>query len=142
MAIEIEVVREIMQMVIPFNRFLGFELTDLKPGFARMEVPFRDEFIGDPVRPALHGGVISALIDTCGGAACWTEIEPADRVSTVDLRVDYLRPGRKHRLVAEGRVIRIGNHVGVVDLTAFHSDSPSDLIACGKGVYNVRRSEG
>jgi uncharacterized protein (TIGR00369 family) len=134
-----QILREIMEKMIPFNRFLGLTLTEVRPGFARLEVPYRDELIGDPVRPALHGGVISALIDTCGGAACWTEIDAADRISTVDLRVDYLRPGRKLRIIAEGRVIRMGNHVGVADVTVFHPDAPGELVACGKGVYSVRR---
>lgn len=138
--IDVQVLRDIMETMIPFNRWLGLELTVVQPGFARMEVPYRDELIGDPVRPALHGGVISALIDTCGGAACWTEIDAADRLSTVDLRVDYLRPGRKLRLIAESKVIRMGNHVGVADIVVFHPDAPNELVACGKGVYSVRRA--
>lgn len=138
--VELEILRGIMEQMIPFNRVLGIELTEARPGFARLEIPYRDELIGDPVRPALHGGVISALLDTCGGAACWTEIDPADRLSTVDLRVDYLRPGRKSRLVAEGRVIRMGNHVGVADIVAFHPDAPDEPVAHGKGVYNIRRA--
>jgi len=138
--LDVQILREMMEKMIPFNRVLGLELTEARSGFARMEVPYRDELIGDPVRPALHGGVISALIDTCGGAACWTEIDVADRLSTVDLRVDYLRPGRKLRIIAEGRVIRMGNHVGVADVIVFHPDAPSELVACGKGVYNLRRA--
>lgn len=137
--LELSILRELMEKMIPFNRLLGFELTEARSGFARLEVPFRDELIGDPLRPALHGGVISSLIDTCGGAAAWTEIDPADRISTIDLRVDYLRPGRKLRLIAEGRVIRMGNHVCVTDITVFHPDTPADLVACGKAVYSVRR---
>ena len=138
--VDVEILRGIMEQMIPFNRLLGIELTEVRPGFARLEIAYRDDLIGDPVRPALHGGVISSLIDTCGGAACWTEIDGADRLSTVDLRVDYLRPGRKARLVAEGRVIRMGNHVGVADIAVFHADAPADLVACGKGVYNIRRA--
>lgn len=135
-----QILREIMEKMIPFNRVLGITLTEVRPGFARLEVPYRDELIGDPIRPALHGGVISALADTCGGAACWTEIDPADRISTIDLRIDYLRPGRKLPIIAEGRVIRMGNHVGVADITVFHPDAPAELVACGKGVYSVRRA--
>jgi acyl-coenzyme A thioesterase PaaI-like protein len=57
---------------IPFNRFLGIQMTAAEEGWVRLELPFREEFIGDASRPALHGGVISTLIDTCGGFAVWT----------------------------------------------------------------------
>ena len=57
-----------MEEEVPFNKYLGIKVDELREGFARLFVPFRKEFIGDARRPALHGGVISALIDTCGGA--------------------------------------------------------------------------
>jgi uncharacterized protein (TIGR00369 family) len=135
----LEQVRKFMTELIPFNRFLGFELTDLREGFARLEVPFRPEFVGDPFRPALHGGVISALVDTCGGAAAFTMITPPDKVSTIDLRVDYLRPAELKRLASDATVTRMGNRVASVDVKVFHLDAPDRLIATGKCVYNVNR---
>jgi uncharacterized protein (TIGR00369 family) len=72
-------------------------------------LPVRPEFVGDPRRPALHGGVLSALIDTAGGVAAWSALGTGGSVSTVDLRVDYLQPaglGRprgRSRLVAGNR---------------------------------------
>ena len=77
---------------IPFNQFLGFTVTDLREGYARIEVTIKPQYIGDPYRPALHGGLTSALADTVGGIAAFTMLEPDQRVSTVDMRVDYLRP--------------------------------------------------
>jgi uncharacterized protein (TIGR00369 family) len=131
-----------MEENIPFNRYLGMEVTHLGDGEARLELPFRDEFIGDPLRPALHGGVISTMLDTCGGAAVFTTLQHIeDRASTVDLRVDYLRPGRKERLVAEARIIRAGNRVAVAVLKAFHPDAPDEPVASGIGVYNTRRAQ-
>jgi uncharacterized protein (TIGR00369 family) len=124
---------------IPFNRFLGIQLAAVSPGFARLELPFRPELIGDPFRPALHGGVISTLCDTCGGAAAFTVVRLGDKVSTVDLRVDYLRPGREELLVAEGRVVRAGNRVCVVNLSAFHPGHELEPVAEAKGVYNISR---
>jgi len=134
--------RRFMTESIPFNRYLGITVTAAEVGFVRLEVPFRPEFVGDPVRPALHGGIISTLIDTCGGAAVWSALSPQDRVSTVDLRVDYLRPGEMAALIAEGTVVRLGNRVGVVDIRVFHPGREQHLIATGKGVYNIRRVRG
>lgn len=123
---------------IPFNRHLGMEVLDLEAGVCRMRLPFRPEHIGDPVRMALHGGVISALIDACGGSAVWTLLRPTERVSTIDLRVDYLRPGRPEPLVVEARVTRKGRHVAVVSVRCWHPDKPDTVISEGKGVYSVR----
>lgn len=134
-------VRGLMEQDIPFNRVLGIEVAALRSGFARLEIPFRPELIGDSHRPAIHGGVLSALIDTAGGAAAFTQVNlPDDRVSTIDLRVDYLRPGEARRLVAEATVTRMGNRVASVDIVCFHPDQPDRLIATGKAVYNVKRT--
>lgn len=135
-------VRRMMETEIPFNRLLGIEVGGLDEGFARLEIPFRDDLIGDAQRPALHGGVVSALCDTAGGAAAFTMVAmPDDRVSTIDLRIDYLRPGEKKTLVAEARVTRMGNRVASIDITCFHPDQPDRLIAAGKAVYNIKRAD-
>lgn len=134
-------VRDFMERQIPFNHLLGIECVSLSDGFARLEIAFRPELIGDPIKGALHGGVLSALIDTCGGAAVFTTIPFGDRVSTIDLRVDYLRPGRKERLVAEAYVLRTGGRVASVDVRAFHPDAPMNPVATGKGVYAIKRAK-
>jgi uncharacterized protein (TIGR00369 family) len=138
LAIDAEVLRQLVEDVIPFNRFLGIRAAEIDRGRVRLEIPFREELIGDPIRQALHGGVISMLADTAGGVAVWSALEDVRaRVSTIDLRVDYLRPGKKETLVAEGGVVRIGRRVGVVDVRCFHPSAPQDTVATGKGVYNV-----
>ncbi len=130
--------RQVMEELIPFNRVLGIRVVEIDKGHVRMEIPFREELIGDPVRRAVHGGVISALADTAGGAAVWSALdEELARVSTIDLRIDYLRPGRPETLVAEANVVRAGRRVGVVDIRLFHPSAPAEPIATGKGVYNV-----
>lgn len=132
-------VREFFAQGIPFNRHLGMEVLEMADGFARARLPFREEFVGDPFRPALHGGVIATLLDATGGAAVWSGLSMADRVSTIDIRVDYLRPGRLEEVVAEGRVRRAGNRVGVVAIHAYHPSHPDEHIAEAMGVYSIRR---
>jgi uncharacterized protein (TIGR00369 family) len=134
-----DLLREFMCERIPFNKVLGVQVSELRQGFARLEIPFRDELIGDPSRPAIHGGVLSALLDTCSGAAAFTLIVPPDTISTIDLRVDYLRPGEMKQLVCESTVTRMGNRVASVDGKIFHPDAPDRVIATGKAVYNVKR---
>ncbi len=132
-------VAEFMEQGVPFNRYLGIRVAVMDDGFARLTLPFREEFVGDPERPALHGGVISTLADTCGGATVWSAAVPGSRVATVDLRIDYLLPGPLEELICEGRVLRMGNRVGVVELRVFATSNPDSIIAVGKGVYNVWR---
>jgi uncharacterized protein (TIGR00369 family) len=133
-----DVLKQVMEEMIPFNRYLGLKVTGMRKGFARLEVPFRDELVGDPLRPALHGGVLSALADTAGGAAVWAGLaDERARVATIDLRIDYLRPARLVTVVAEASVVRLGNRVGVVDVRVFHPDAEAETIATGKGVYNI-----
>ena len=134
-------IRRLIEHEIPFHRMLGVELVHIAAGTARVQVPYRDELIGDPFRPALHGGLIATLLDTCGGAAVFTLFDCSDdRTSTVDLRIDYLRPGRPATLVAEANVVRAGNRVAVVDIIAFHLDERERPVATGKAVYNLRRA--
>ena len=123
---------------LPFNRWLGVRVVALELGMARLRVAGRAELIGDPHRYALHGGVISALLDTCAGAAAWTMVGLDEGVATVDLLVDYLRPGRPCDLVAEARVLREGR-LSVVSARAFHPDTPDESVAEARGVYRTRR---
>ena len=127
-----------METQIPFNRVIGIRVAEVDRGRVRLEIPFRDELIGDAVRRAMHGGVISTLADTAGGAAVWSAVEdPRARVQTIDLRVDYLRPGRGETLVAEATVARVGRRVGVADVRLFHPSAPLEDVATAKGVYNI-----
>ena len=125
----------------PFNRLLGMKGETLEPGHAVIVLPVREEFVGDPRRPALHGGVVSSLIDTTGGAAAWAALGPGESVSTVDLRIDFLEPARlAGPLRAEARLLRKGNRVCHVR-TSVTQDGV--LVAEGSAVYNIhrRRSE-
>lgn len=133
-----DILRQLMEEIIPFNRYLGVRMTKGEAGLVRLEVPFREELIGDPTRPALHGGVMSALADAAGGGAVWISIDDdRARISTIDLRIDYLRPGRPETLAAEAKIVRIGNRVGVADVRLFHPSNEEETIATGKGVYNI-----
>ena len=135
-----ELMRHFFEEEIKFNRHVGMTIDTLGEGWARVKVTYSPALIGDPWRPAIHGGVISTVIDTVGGLAAFTVVNPGDKLSTVDLRVVYLRPGRLADLYGEARVLRIGNRVAVCDMFVWQ-DEPDKHIATGKGVYNVKRSD-
>lgn len=133
---------EIMEQHVPFNRYLGLRGESIGEGRAVLVLPVRPEFVGDPRRPALHGGVLSSLIDTAGGLAAWSALGAGEMVSTVDLRVDYLEPaGLGHPLRAEAELVRKGNRVCHVKVAVTQGGA---LVAEGRAVFNIhrRRTEG
>ena len=133
-----EALKQMMEELIPFNRFLGIKVAEITDTYIHLTLPFRKEFVGDPIRPAMHGGVVSTMADVAGGLAVWTTLDdPRGRVATIDLRVDYLRPGRLETIDAKAHVVRKGNRVGVVDVVLFHPSHPTESVATGKGVYNI-----
>jgi uncharacterized protein (TIGR00369 family) len=128
---------EIMEQHVPFNRYLGLRGESIGEGRAVLVLPVRPEFVGDPRRPALHGGVLSSLIDTAGGLAAWSALGAGEMVSTVDLRVDYLEPaGLGHPLRAEAELVRKGNRVCHVKVAVTQGGA---LVAEGRAVFNIHR---
>ena len=132
-----EAYQEIIERQMPFNRLLGIKLHGLEQGFCSLLLPFKQELVGDHRTGALHGGVLSTLIDTCGGFAVWSLCAIDDRVATIDLRVDYMKPGPRADIVAESRVMLMGNRVGTVHTQVFPLDKPLSILAEGRSVYNV-----
>ncbi len=122
---------------IPFNAHLGMRVEHLESGRCTLRIPFRPEWIGDPMRPALHGGVISTLADAAGGLAVFSTLDALARVSTVDLRVDYLRPALEDDLLCDAEIVRAGNRVAVCSMRIHQPDGR--VVADGRAVYNVLR---
>lgn len=133
-----EMLRQLIEEWVPFNKHLGMKVARYEPGKVRLELAFREEFIGDPMRRALHGGVLASLADAAGGMAVWSQASDANaRVSTIDMRIDYLRPGKPEAVCVDATVLRQGNRVGVTEMRVFHPSAESETIASGKGVYNI-----
>ena len=143
-SIETQIGRAFEQM-IPFNRVIGLKVDSLDPKAPRLRFDMRPELVGNPVRQILHGGVISATLDVVGGlaialASIADKAEPMSpqnfpNIGTIDLRVDYLRPGRGKYFVATGRVVRLGGRVAVVH-TELVNDA-GEQIATGSAAYIV-----
>jgi uncharacterized protein (TIGR00369 family) len=129
----------LMEDQVPFNRYLGIRGESAEKGKSVLLLPVRPEFVGDARRPALHGGVIAALVDTAGGLAAWTALEEGESVSTVDLTVDYREPARLGgQLRASAELLRKGNRVCHVRVRVTQYET---LVAEGRGVYNIHRRE-
>jgi uncharacterized protein (TIGR00369 family) len=129
-----------MEEQVPFNRLLGIRGDAARVGWARLVLDVGPQHVGDPLRPAVHGGVLSALIDTAGGVAAWSALSAGHIVSTVDLRVDYLEPARPEgTLVAEAELVRKGNRVCHVRVSVRQEGT---LVAEGRAVFSIHDAHG
>ncbi len=132
--------RQFFEEGIPFNRVLGIKVDAVEDTHCVTRIPFKPELIGNPTIPAIHGGVLSALADTAGGLAVLTRLDVLAGVSTIDLRIDYLRPAGAADLICHAEAIRVGNRVGVTKMRIFQEENDVTIAEC-RGVYNIRRPD-
>jgi uncharacterized protein (TIGR00369 family) len=135
-----DVFRSAINEMMPAHKLLGITLQDIEEGYALLSMPFKPELVGDPRSQRLHGGMIAALLDSCGGAAALTTFtSPDDLLASIDIRIDYLEPGRPEDVLAEGKLHRSGKAIIVTSMRAWHPESDI-TIAEARGVYRVRRN--
>lgn len=137
-----DLVRTLLEDLIPFNRFLGLKLEQfsLEPARLVTKLELRPDYVGNPRRNAPHGGVVSFVIDATAGVAVALSLgDPnlASGVATIDMRVDYLQPARGHMLLTTSEVVRGGNRIVAVR-SEVHDDAGA-LVALGSNVFNVAR---
>ena len=123
---------------IPIHKYFGLKVEIVEKDFIKVRVPFRKDLVGDIRTNHWHGGIIATILDSVGGAIGIANFNSSeDKLSTIDLRVDYLRFANGNDLVFEGKLVRMGNRIMVTKMKAFQDNL---LVAEGKGVYNFIRS--
>lgn len=126
---------------VPWHQLLGVQVLELRPGYARLLLPLSPYIKGNASRGVLHGGMMAALADSCAVAALWTHFGPDDRVATVDLRVDYLRPAPDTAgIIAEGEVRLLGGSIGNIHVRMASESDPNVTVAEGRTVCYMRRA--
>ena len=122
----------------PFHQWLGVTVARAEKGRVVLSIPPNPAFVGNPFIPAVHGGIVAALIDLAGGAALFVELKFP--TPTIDMRVDYLRPAiAGKRLDADARVKSLGKTVAFVDVDV--TDEDGRLVATGRCAYSVKDRE-
>ena len=143
-----EGVKAIFEDMIVFNRTLGLKITQVAPTQVKGRIEMRHELIGHPAYNRIHGGVISAALDAMGGLAVMAAIgarhmdeSPAQRLQrfaklgTIDLRVDYLRPGIGEWFALRAEVMRLGSRVASTRMEFLGADG--QLLSTGSAAYIV-----
>lgn len=139
---QFELLRQFTEELVPFNRVIGLHLEAAEEGSARLRFDFRPELVGNYKLGVLHGGVISTVLDVTGACAVATtymEEGTLHGMGTVDMRVDFLNPGRGEHFTATGRVMRPGRILCATRMEL--ANEAGELIAIGQGIYRVSRRE-
>ena len=115
---------------LPLARALGMELLAIGDGHAEIAMAYDERLIGDPRTGVIHGGAVSTLMDTCGGASVMSHPQSAAGTATIDLRIDYMRPATPgQRIRAEATCYHVTRSVAFVRATAFDEDDTRPVAA-------------
>jgi uncharacterized protein (TIGR00369 family) len=141
-------VKKIFEEMIVFNRILGLKITSIEPHQVKARIDMRDDLVGHYAYNRVHGGVISAGLDGLGGLAVMVAIgarhmdesvaqrlQRFSKLGTIDLRVDYLRPGIGEWFELRAEVMRLGSRVASTRMEFLGSDGK--LLSTGSAAYIV-----
>jgi len=140
--------KHIFEDLITFNQVLGLKIASIMPGKVIGHIAMKPELVGHFSFNRIHGGVISAGLDAMGGVAVMAAIgarhmdEPPlqrlhrfSKLGTIDLRIDYLRPGIGELFELRSEVMRLGSRVASTRMEFLGADGK--LLSTGAGAYIV-----
>jgi len=130
-------VRAFMDM-LPYARALAMRIESLGEGEASIAMPWDARLVGDPATGVIHGGAVSALMDTAGGAAAMM-VPGAAGTATLDLRIDYMRPATPGQAIrARAGCYHVTRHVAFVRAVATDGDEARP-VATATGTFTIER---
>ena len=144
----VDALKDIFEQRIVFNQVLGLKIVSIEPERVVGRVAMQPQLVGHFAYNRVHGGVISASLDALGGLAVMAAIgarhmdEPVaqrlhrfGKLGTIDLRIDYLRPGIGEAFELRAEVMRLGSRVASTRMEFLGTDGK--LLSCGSAAYIV-----
>jgi uncharacterized protein (TIGR00369 family) len=138
--------REIYEEKILFNQWAGLKVESVKSTGILATLIMKPELVGHYAYHRIHGGVISAVLDAIGSMAVMAalgakhmdesvskRLERFARHSTIDLRIDFLRPGIGEKFTIHAEAMRVGARVGTARMEFRGEDGK--LLSTGTGAY-------
>ncbi|PZO51087.1 MAG: thioesterase [Alphaproteobacteria bacterium] len=113
---------------IPYASFLGVR-AELKGDELTLVLPFGDHLVGNPLLPALHGGVVAALMELTAITQLAIASKSDKFPKTIDVGFDYLRSGKPVDTYARARVVKIGRRIANVQAEAWQNEREQPIAA-------------
>ncbi len=110
----------------PIGRTLGFAIVEIGPDRAAFEMEAAADRHANPMG-TLHGGVLCDISDAAMGMAWASELEERESFTTLELKINFLKPVWNGKLRAEARVVKRGKSVGLVECDVRNAEG--DLVA-------------
>jgi uncharacterized protein (TIGR00369 family) len=135
-----KIVAEQFIKALPHSQALGMQLDDIGDGWAILSMPYDPKLVGDPQTGVIHGGAVSALMDTASGAAVMMHPSAPVTTATLDLRIDYMRPATPGQtLRARAECHHVTRSVAFVRAVATDDDD-SRPVATATSAFTIERA--
>ncbi|MFP5461872.1 MAG: PaaI family thioesterase [Gammaproteobacteria bacterium] len=119
---------------VPYIDYLGMRSARASDGSRLYRLPFAEKLVGNPVLPALHGGVIAAFAETAAILGLIEALPEPRLPKAIDFSIDYLRSGRPRETFARCEIVRVGSRVALVQVWCWQT-SPAEPIALTRGHF-------
>ena len=113
---------------VPYVRFLGMR-AELAGDEMTAILPFSMHLVGNPIIPALHGGVVGAFLEMTALAQLAVKEPQRRQPKTIDVTIEYLRPARALTTYARADLRKVGRRIANVHVEAWQSERASPVAA-------------
>ena len=119
----------------PYYQLLGMEVMEIKEGESKIQMPFK-QGLTHPYR-IVHGGAIASLADSSVAMALISLVEPRDRFTTIEFKINFFAPVSKGNLEAHAKIIHKGSKTAVGEVEVKNEEGK--LVAKVIATYSIRR---
>ena len=117
--------------ISPFVKLLGLEIEKLEQGVCFSRLRIKDTLLNK--HSVVHGGVIYSMADISMGVAVYSTLKNKEETSTVEIKINYLKPAKTSVLTCEARIVKKGKNIAVLEAEVRSGES--DLIAKALGTF-------